>query len=307
MKCPQPIFVRKTRLHVPCGKCAACRARKANEWIIRLNVEHKHAVSAYFVTLTYDDFNIPYTNNGYETLKKTDLQAFINLLRQYCPFRYFSIGEYGDKGQRPHYHLLIFNFQPLVDPENNQIIYFRDWNNVSKTSIMNTVDVEAVIFKAWKKGIVQVEQLKGGAIRYLANYLIDFSVQKVYDDEVDQEKQFALMSRRPPIGYQYYTDKQVLKYHRATDGIQLSPKNKLKLMLERATFKQDSNSYALPRLYKNKLYTKVEQKVIGEMYQQHEIDQIKKIKNLRLFAKNVKQANEALNDKLNRRDPKRKL
>lgn len=307
MKCPEPIFVRKTRLLVPCGKCAACRARKANEWIIRLNVEFKNSVSAYFVTLTYDDFNIPYTNNGYETLKKTDLQEFINLLRQYCPFRYFSIGEYGDKGQRPHYHLLVFNFQPLVNPETNKILYHRDWQIVDKNTLMNTVDVEAVIYKAWKKGIVQVQPLEGGAIRYLANYLIDFSVQKVYDEEIDQEKQFALMSRRPPIGYQYYTDKQAIKYHRATDGEKLSPKNKFRLMLERATFQQDNGNYALPRLYKKKLYTKIEQKIIGEMYQSKEIDQLKRIKNLRLFSKNISEANELLNDKLNKRNPKRKL
>lgn len=305
MRCPQPIFVRKTRLHVPCGKCAACRARKANEWIIRLNEEFKASRSAYFVTLTYDDAYIPYSENGYQTLKKVELQEFINLLRQYAPFRYFAVGEYGDKGQRPHYHLIIFNFFPVVDPDSNKIVYYRDWKNLTKKQIMSNVDLEAVIYKAWKKGIVAVEPLKGGAIRYLANYLVDQSVQRPDIEELDMEKHFALMSRRPPIGYQYYDNKDVKRYHRA-DG-EKNVRKRFKNMLDKAVYRSDTGFYALPRLYRNKLYSKQENKIIGKLYQDGEIAKIVKIKDIRKFSKNTMEANQHLEDVLKQRNKNRQL
>ena len=113
------------------------------------------------------------------------------------------------------------------------------------------------VYKAWKKGIVQVETLKGGAIRYCANYLVDVTVQK-NDDDI--EKQFALMSKKPPIGYQYYSDKAMLKYHRQkVNTITLDGKKIKTIDFDFAHYTNENGTFGLPRLYRNKIYTKLEQ------------------------------------------------
>jgi hypothetical protein len=43
----------------------------------------KKAKSAYFITLTYNEENVPYVNNETATLRKRDLQLFIKRLRRF--------------------------------------------------------------------------------------------------------------------------------------------------------------------------------------------------------------------------------
>lgn len=292
MKCPNPIYIRATETSgsrtVPCGKCAACRKRIAGQWVTRLEVEFKHASSCYFVTLTYNEQNVPYTKSGQQTLKKSDLQEFLNLLKQYAPYRHFSIGEYGDKGARPHYHLILFNFNPIVNPATGNIVYHRSWGRITSDMLMSNVDIEAVIFKAWKKGIVQIEPLDGGAINYVANYTVDYSVRS---ETEDQQKIFALMTRKPPIGYQYYSDSQIHRYHNMSD------------FREKSFYQTNYGRTVLPRLYKDKLYSKPRKEAIQEHIKRKE----DKIKHSKLFSKNFYESHANLNDILNKRNQKRKL
>jgi len=55
-----------------------------------------------FITLTYDNENLP--ENA--TLVPKDLKDFQKRLRYHAniDLRFFSVGEYGEKTQRPHYH-----------------------------------------------------------------------------------------------------------------------------------------------------------------------------------------------------------
>lgn len=115
MKCSSPITLKNVSeakypngLEIGCGKCTACRINKREEWSMRCLHElddHQHSI---FVTLTYDEYNIP---SGY-TLKKKHLQDFIKRLRYYLEprkIKYFACGEYGEKSYRPHYHAILFN------------------------------------------------------------------------------------------------------------------------------------------------------------------------------------------------------
>lgn len=294
-QCPQPIFVKKTRIHVPCGKCAACRARKANEWIIRLQQEEKHSRSVYFVTLTYTEDSIPRLSDGRHTLKKSDLQDFINLLRQYAPFRYYGIGEYGDKGERPHYHIIIFDFHPIVNPETGNIVYHKNWSNITTNMLISNVDTEAVIYKAWKKGIVQVQPLEGGAIRYVASYTVDLSVRS---DSTEQQKIFALMSKRPPIGYQYYNNMEVRNYHR---------KGTIEQRVKKVSFRSEMGETALPRLYREKIYSKIERQVYAQSVIDRQLKELRKVKNYKKYSKNLYEAQEHKNDISNQRNKLRSI
>lgn len=74
-------------------------------------LEARYSVDSTFLTLTYDEFNVPY--NYY--LQPEDLTKFLKRYRKRLghKIRYFAIGEYGDKTWRPHYHLAIFSKKKL--------------------------------------------------------------------------------------------------------------------------------------------------------------------------------------------------
>ena len=93
-------------LTLPCGQCIGCRLNYSRNWAIRCVHEsslHEHNC---FITLTYNDENLPL--NGSLDLKH--FQDFMKRLRKKVsvPIRYFHCGEYGSRLQRPHYHLLLF-------------------------------------------------------------------------------------------------------------------------------------------------------------------------------------------------------
>ena len=63
-KCFHPIRIKNKRtgeyMFVPCGHCPACAAAKRKSMANRLQIEMDHCISALFITLTYDNNNVPY-------------------------------------------------------------------------------------------------------------------------------------------------------------------------------------------------------------------------------------------------------
>ena len=55
---PQKGFV-DLPMTIPCGQCIGCRLEKARQWAIRCVHESKMWEHNSFVTLTYNDFNLP--------------------------------------------------------------------------------------------------------------------------------------------------------------------------------------------------------------------------------------------------------
>lgn len=88
-----------------CGQCMECRLAYSREWAIRITHEAQMHDKNCFLTLTYDDANLP----EHGQLVKRDLQLFFKRLRKDAgPFRYVAAGEYGDLKRRPHFHAAIF-------------------------------------------------------------------------------------------------------------------------------------------------------------------------------------------------------
>lgn len=111
-------------LELPCGRCVGCRLSRAQAWAVRC----RHEAALYdhncFITLTYDDDNVP----AHGSLRYADVQRFLKRLRKRFqgesvapngrrPIRYFFTGEYGSTTLRPHYHALIFNYSFRADAE----------------------------------------------------------------------------------------------------------------------------------------------------------------------------------------------
>lgn len=167
-----------------CGHCVACRIKKRREWTHRMMLEaalHKDNV---FVTLTYDDQNLPEDM----CVWPRELQLFLKKLRKTSPpIRFFGVGEYGDESGRPHYHLALFGYPPC----HATITQKRDYCCAACQNIKNS----------WGKGHIQVGTLETNSIQYVAGY-INKKMTKASDPRLEgRAPEFARMSLRPGIGY----------------------------------------------------------------------------------------------------------
>jgi len=155
----------------PCGKCSQCRKVYQSEWTTRLMFEADLHKYTNFVTLTYDNENIPLIDDCIFTLSKRDVQLFFKRLRKRFSLRYYLLAEYGTHTYRPHYHFIMFT-------------------NVN----IDVDDLQSV----WQQGIVHVGSLTVGRIAYCAKFHL---VADIYPPGA--QKPFVLMSRKPGIGSAY--------------------------------------------------------------------------------------------------------
>jgi hypothetical protein len=182
--CTSPIYVKKQGT-VPCGQCLTCKAKKSRMWAIRIVHEAmSHGMDNTFVTLTYEDENLPLSSKtGNATLKKTDLQKFVKDLRNAgYRFRYYGAGEYGTEGERakkyggnPHYHILIFGQHFAQD---------KFGSNETLSNI-------------WKKGNVFCGMVQWESASYVSKYIqkkLTGSFAQAYEIE-DIQPEFSIMSR----------------------------------------------------------------------------------------------------------------
>lgn len=166
---------------VPCGACYECRRSRIEGWAVRIEKEADVSTSAFFITLTYNDDNLPLSGNDWATLYKYDLQNFFKRLRKRSKnkIKYYAVGEYGEQTFRPHYHILIFN--------------------------ANVHDIE----KSWKIGNIHIGTLEKASIRYVLNYM-EKERWKPHPDD-DREPMKAYMSKG--LG-KAYINERTLKWHR---------------------------------------------------------------------------------------------
>ena len=149
-------------------------------------------------------------HSPYPSLNKKDLQNYIKRLRKQhdknireiskeikkeCtakPLRYYAVGEYGTKTRRPHYHMLLFNY---------------DIENI------------APITNQWKKGFVDIGTVTGASINYVTKYMF-----KPFNSKKDtREKPFSCMSRNPIIGHAYLENFGV--HHIDTESLEVRDQN----------------------------------------------------------------------------------
>lgn len=208
---------------VPCGKCIRCIEKHRTQWAFRLYHEAKDHATAYFITPTYTEEQLPYLNHttgeypirlsdSYETntyretdqlekiVYKKDIQDFIKNVRRQTEYhfkkhspeaeketkiRYYFTSEYGTKNtKRPHYHGIIWNLQP---------------------PIAKKIELQ----KIWTKGNITIKPIIDNDIAtyyYLSKYMY-----KQKNLNIWTFKPFNVMSTRPFIGHTYL--KTHSKYH----------------------------------------------------------------------------------------------
>lgn len=190
MACYFPFYVDDKP--VPCGKCPACLIRRTDGWIFRIMQEAKSACSMLFVTLTYDDFGLDVSPNGFFTLNKRHFQLFMKRFRRAHPkdwpkIKYYACGEYGSQNERPHFHALILN----GDPKYLQ----QSWR-----------DDEGVM----RGDVFLGDSFTEGAIAYTVGYMCKPKIIPKHRRD-DRVPEFALMSKG--MGLSYLTP-QMVQYHK---------------------------------------------------------------------------------------------
>jgi len=186
VKCtyPKTIKIGNQKKTVPCGKCIACKCNRSQEWYVRLVHEMSVHKEMCFVTLTYNEDNI---KKNY-SLNKKDLVDFFKRLRYYYKenkIKYYACGEYGDTTYRPHYHMIIFEYQPTVE----EMYLLRIEKGIKRMS-------SEILDKIWFQGQNTVDIVNLKTIRYTVKYI----TKKLYGEKAkevygDNEPPFSLMSK----------------------------------------------------------------------------------------------------------------
>lgn len=179
-------------IELPCGQCILCRLEHARQWAVRITHEASLHDQNCFATFTYDDEHLP-EDGG---LRYDDLQRFWKRLRKEVgKLRYYSVGEYGDDKNRPHYHACIFGHDFTAGKQLVRRGQHPLWTNET-------------LMKAWGMGHVSVGALTFETAQYTASYVTKkLNNERRYtrlDPETGElialEQPRALMSLRPAIG-----------------------------------------------------------------------------------------------------------
>ena len=181
---------------LPCSQCYWCRFVRSRQWALRCYLEAQMHKQSAFVTLTYNDANLPKD----ASLKKSDVQGFIKRLRRNLEYenpdlkiRFYLSGEYGDDKDRPHYHVLIFGYG------------FPDkcyWNKSPKGHNLYRSNF---LEKCWKLGYSDIGDIQINSAAYVAGYIR----KKINGDKAEQHyngrtPEFSLQSSSPGIGASWY-------------------------------------------------------------------------------------------------------
>lgn len=159
-------------LQVPCGICDICKESKITSFVERCRMEtQSHDSLPWFVTLTYDDDNLPF-----DGVRVRDVQLFlkrfrINLERSGFDFklRYCCSGEYGKTTHRAHYHLIMWGLD-CFNPE--------DYERVG-----------SILYNSWDKGYTMhrfIDPKDDKSFYYTAKYLRKENVVPTFTDELDE-------------------------------------------------------------------------------------------------------------------------
>lgn len=150
-------------IDIPCGKCTGCRLEYARQWAIRCMHEAKMHEENCFVTLTYNDENIPPN----WSLRKKDMQKFFKRLRSYLHYhnkgqtvRYYYAGEYSPEELRPHYHACIFGYYP---PDRRFLKYGGKGDKLYKSETLENI---------WGLGFCSFGDVTFESAGYCARYIM---------------------------------------------------------------------------------------------------------------------------------------
>lgn len=259
MACNFPITIKRgseilpKKELVPCGKCISCIERKRADWSFRLKQEHQISIKSTFLTLTYNEKFVPKKKDKL-VLDKKQIQKYIKRVRHKNPgIKYYLVGEYGDKNNRPHYHAIVFNVDnsSLVDE-------WKDTDSGNSETLGN----------------VQTDTVSEASIHYVTGYItskygkIDEKTGKAITTwSEDDIRPFALMSKS--LGKIYL--KNAARYHKDN--------------FTTTTISEGGRMGLLPRYYRDRIFSEDDRKILREQNQQQFVEKFEStgIRNTRKY------------------------
>lgn len=197
-------------MEVSCGQCIGCRLARSEEWAVRITHEAQMHEANSFITLTYNDENLPKDHS----LDHNEFRQFIKRLRRKYPgTRYYMAGEYGDTFSRPHYHAILFG------------LWFNDATLFKRTDSGRDLYLSEDLSKMWQhKGYCSIGRVNYATASYVARYVTkkityhDDESKKKFDDHyefvtedgeiITRKPEYNAMSLKPAIGRDWFE-----KYH----------------------------------------------------------------------------------------------
>lgn len=176
MLCKRPYLLPQTNVPVGCGQCLLCRINRRRIWTARQVLESFMHDRNCFVTLTYNNENLPLS----ASVDPRETQLFMKRLRSTLvdkadgrKVRFVAVGEYGDASWRPHYHLSLFGVGQLD---------------------------EDLIKSCWSKGFVAVAEFNSYTAAYVSGYVVKKMTSKDDPRLHGRHPEYARFSNRPGIG-----------------------------------------------------------------------------------------------------------
>lgn len=173
MSCHEPVKAHGSL--VACAYCPGCRSRRSATWALRLSDEERQWDQAAFLTLTVAD----YPSKAFRcfdrpvpwALNRRYLQLFFKLLRRRgIQFKYYAVGEYGEKEARAHYHVLIFG---------------------------DRVRDREVLEECWPWGQIDIGRVEEASIRYVTGYVMKAPLGRLrlHAERNQEAPPFSVISR----------------------------------------------------------------------------------------------------------------
>lgn len=178
---------------------------------------------SFFVTLTYDQNNIPIRikdDHPYFVFNKKHVQDYLKRVRYFMnqvsadlKLCYMCVSEYGSIGQRPHYHALIY-------VKNDKYMH-------------HLKQMRMILRDCWQHGFVTIKAADDANIHYVTKYCVK-DIDQVQSGCIDPV--FILASKKPYLGYSFESTLE----------------RQINLSLEPKVFNH-GYAQAMPRIYRNKL------------------------------------------------------
>lgn len=169
-----------------CGQCLPCRLKTRRTWTHRLMLEAGLNLDNAFLTLTYKKDPV--------SLEPQHHRRFLNTLRKKLDplrIRYYCVGEYGEKNDRPHLHYIIFGYPSCRKP-----------NSDGRSEHYCACAACRPIFEAWGEGLISCDPVDIKICKYIARYVVKKLTR--FDDprlKGNLHPEFSRMSLKPGIGF----------------------------------------------------------------------------------------------------------
>lgn len=206
-----------------CSRCLPCLINRRRIWATRIMLEAMSYSDNAYVTLTYDEDAFSKSSSGELTLSPLEAQNWLKRLRVYYEryqrklhtelrinepfeewqrfFRFYLVGEYGEKNGRPHYHAILFNFPTCAYGRTKRKRLLVNGRPSSEPDWSDCCVACRMVGTTWGKGLVDLGRVERGSAEYVCQYVTK-KMTGVDDVRLKpgQHPEFARMSRMPGIG-----------------------------------------------------------------------------------------------------------